>query len=439
MPSLQLGPPRDVKVTKVGKTHIVLTWMAPAGGVTGYQVSGRCGGEGACATLVEDTSDAMGWARVPVRPGWWELRVAAISEGQVGADSKLTQPVMTKGSESRRQSLAGVTPGRHGSRRRRSSTRTSVAVAEEEPLSDEGDKDGAQPSAAQVLEAEYAGVKRAMLAWEEAFVQAHGATPNEQERAASPRYRKAAVSYARLRGERQVLQAARQANEVWQAGLLANGVTLSEQVWELEAKVQQWEFEFVRINRRKPTFQELREDAALVKRQVDLVNLRQRAAALRRVLCAVSSHACRDGLIEARQSAVLAALTLFLSIDVNHDGRVTEDEFARLASAELPRLQGHERGTSFTHEQLQQTFAKADLNGDGEVHFSELSPQPRTPRLQPHASRLQPYALYCNPMHSRLQHPHVAGRLQRVLPVVLGQCQGQVEECVSRLSPSQGW
>ena len=51
---------------------------------------------------------------------------------------------------------------------------------------------------------------------------------------------------------------------------------------------------------------------------------------------------------------------------------MTENEFARLASSELPRLQGDSRGTSFSYEQLQRTFAKADLNGDGEVDFNEF-------------------------------------------------------------------
>ena len=73
-------------------------------------------------------------------------------------------------------------------------------------------------------------------------------------------------------------------------------------------------------------------------------------------------EATMAGLLEAKQPAVLAALALFLSVDVNHDGRVTETEFARLATSELPKLQGDSRGTSFSHEQLQRTFAKADLN-----------------------------------------------------------------------------
>lgn len=55
-----------------------------------------------------------------------------------------------------------------------------------------------------------------------------------------------------------------------------------------------------------------------------------------------------------------------------HASQVTEKEFARLASSELPRLQGDSRGTTFTHEQLQRTFAKADLNGDGEIDFNEF-------------------------------------------------------------------
>ena len=46
-------------------------------------------------------------------------------------------------------------------------------------------------------------------AWEAAFVQKHGQPPNEQQRAASPRYRKAAASYARLRDDIKAAQAAR--------------------------------------------------------------------------------------------------------------------------------------------------------------------------------------------------------------------------------------
>ena len=210
MPSVQLGPPRDVKVAKVGKTHIELTWLAPVGGVTGYRVSGRCGGEGFFVALIEDTNDPVCGARVPAKPGcWWELRVAAISEGMAGAESKLTQPVMTKGGESRRQAQGGDKPGRRGSRRRRSSTRASAAEPEDEPLSDEGKNGPVELSAAELLEAEYAGVKREMRAWEAAFAQTHGQPPNEQQRAASPRYRKAAVSYARLRDDIKAAQAAR--------------------------------------------------------------------------------------------------------------------------------------------------------------------------------------------------------------------------------------
>jgi hypothetical protein len=103
-------------------------------------------------------------------------------------------------------------------------------------------------------------------------------------------------------------------------------VTLSEQVWELEAKMQQWEFAFVSANGRKPTFIERREDPTQVKRVTDLIELRQRSASLHRVLCSVNSYTYRDGLLEAKQPAVLAALALFLSVDVNHDGRVAEDD-----------------------------------------------------------------------------------------------------------------
>ena len=214
MPSVQLGPPRDVKIAKVGRTHIELTWLAPVGSVTGYRVSGRHGGEGFFVALIEDTGDASCGARVPVKPGcWWELRVAAFSEGMAGAESKLTQPMMTKGGESRgeshRQAQGGDKPGRRGSRRRRSSTRASAAEAEDEPLSDEGAKGPVEPSAAELLEAEYARVKREIRVWEEAFAQAHGHPASELERAASPRYRKAAQSYARLRKEQKASQAGR--------------------------------------------------------------------------------------------------------------------------------------------------------------------------------------------------------------------------------------
>ena len=212
MPSVQLGPPRDVKIAKVGKNHVELVWLAPVGVVTGYRVSGRCGGEGFFVPLIEDTKDAACAARVPVKPGcWWELRVAAISEGlHAGAESKLTQPVMTTGSgESRRQAQGGEKPGRRGSRRRRSSTRDSALAVEDEPLSDEDKKGAVEPSAAGLKKAEYARVKREMRAWEAAFVQKHGQPPNEQQRAASPRYRKAAASYARLRDDIKAAQAAR--------------------------------------------------------------------------------------------------------------------------------------------------------------------------------------------------------------------------------------
>ena len=149
-----------------------------------------------------------------------------------------------------------------------------------------------------------------------------------------------------------------QANEAWQEGLAANGVTLSEQVceleakrglrpcaptlqpsqvWELEAKMQQWEFAFVSANGRKPSFMERREDATQVRRATELIELRQRSASLHRVLSAVNSYTIRDGLLEAKQPAVLAALALFLSVDVNHDGRVAEYELEPCASMPLPR------------------------------------------------------------------------------------------------------
>ena len=120
--------------------------------------------------------------------------------------------------------------------------------------------------------------------------------------------------------------------------------------------MQQWEFAFVSANGRKPSFMERREDATQVRRATDLIELRQRSASLHRVLCAVNSYTYRDGLLEAKQPAVLAALALFLSVDVNHDGRVAEDELERCA----------------------------------------FMLQPRANRLQPRASRLG-----CNPMHPR--------------------------------------
>ena len=140
------GPPRDLQVVKVGSTHIDLTWAAGTGFVTGYRVSGRCGGEGPCVVLIEDTGDSECRASAPVSSGsWWELRVAAISDGVAGAESKLTQPVMTKSSHSTKSAPArlqvrdahehrgrsgrersgrerdGKKSGRHGSRRQRSS------------------------------------------------------------------------------------------------------------------------------------------------------------------------------------------------------------------------------------------------------------------------------------------------------------------------------
>ena len=109
------------------------------------------------------------------------------------------------------------------------------------------------------------------------------------------------------------------------------------QVWELEAKMQQWEFAFVSANGRKPSFMERREDATQVRRATELIELRQRSASLHRVLSAVNSYTIRDGLLEAKQPAVLAALALFLSVDVNHDGRVAEYELEPCASMPLPR------------------------------------------------------------------------------------------------------
>ena len=96
--------------------------------------------------------------------------------------------------------------------------------------------------------------------------------------------------------------------------------------------MQQWEFAFVSANGRKPSFMERREDATQVRRATELIELRQRSASLHRVLSAVNSYTIRDGLLEAKQPAVLAALALFLSVDVNHDGRVAEDELEPCAS-----------------------------------------------------------------------------------------------------------
>ena len=46
------------------------------------------------------------------------------------------------------------------------------------------------------------------------------------------------------------------------------GVTLAERVWELEARIQQWEFEFFRDKGRKPAFIERREDAEHMRMEV---------------------------------------------------------------------------------------------------------------------------------------------------------------------------
>lgn len=100
--------------------------------------------------------------------------------------------------------------------------------------------------------------------------------------------------------------------------------------------MQQWEFAFVSANGRKPSFMERREDAMQVRRATELIELRQRSASLHRVLSAVNSYTIRDGLLEAKQPAVLAALALFVSVDVNHDGRVAEDELEPCASMPLP-------------------------------------------------------------------------------------------------------
>lgn len=102
--------------------------------------------------------------------------------------------------------------------------------------------------------------------------------------------------------------------------------------------MQQWEFAFVSANGRKPSFIERREDSMQVRRATELIELRQRSASLHRVLSAVNSYTIRDGLLEAKQPAVLAALALFLSVDVNHDGRVAEDELEPCASFPLPRV-----------------------------------------------------------------------------------------------------
>ena len=72
--------------------------------------------------------------------------------------------------------------------------------------------------------------------------------------------------------------------------------------------MQQWEFAFVSANGRKPSFMERREDATQVRRATELIELRQRSASLHRVLSAVNSYTIRDGLLEAKQPAVLAAV-----------------------------------------------------------------------------------------------------------------------------------
>ena len=374
----------------MGSTHIDFTWTAGTGFVTGYRVSGRCGGEGPCVVLIEDTGDSECRASAPVSSGsWWELRVAAISDGVVGAESKLTQPVMTKSSHSTKSAPARLQvrdahehrgrsgrersgrerdskkSGRHGSRRQRSSH--APAPAEEAALSDEGE--AGPPSAADRLETEYAAAKAAVQAWEQEFAAKNGRPPNERERAASPRYRRTAAMYARLRGERQKLQVrwlpphhlssttasttcppsvsplrvappchpcpigaaggealepvvARGARvqrrqdlgrkwplpcwttpphlpawrlleprpllrtpesrlsilEAWRGFRSPKmrtfpssppaGVTLAERVWELEARIQQWEFEFFRDKGRKPAFIERREDAEHMRMEV---------------------------------------------------------------------------------------------------------------------------------------------------------------------------
>ena len=151
------GPPRDLRIGKVGTQYIELAW-APGGGVgvRGYRVTGRAGGEGSCTTLIEDTGSAACWARVSVTSGsWWELRVAAITDGGVGAESKLTPPVMTKTKDEK-----AVRRGNRGSRRRRS---RAVAAPSDERLSSGSDAEQAPMGEDNTrLEADYARVKAEM-------------------------------------------------------------------------------------------------------------------------------------------------------------------------------------------------------------------------------------------------------------------------------------
>ena len=391
------GPPRDVQALKVGTRHIELSWEAPGGGlVVGYRISGRVGGDGDFKTLIKDTGETACRARVPVSPAsWWELRVAAISAGGVGPDSRLTQPMMTKSKGEGGGGGGGEggadggerKSGRRGGRHKRGGGGTAAAspeldrrrrrsISSEEELEPLSDDDGKQAVSDEVAksEAEYARVKLEMHRWDREFVQKNGRQPTEQEQATSPRYRRAAATYARLRGERQVADEAKRANEAWQEGLAANGVTLQERVWEVEAAITQWEFRFFRANGRKPTFLERVSDEPHAQRQEQLLQLKREETELKRVLDTVSSHALRDGLLDATTDALQRALGLFVGSETGGCGTLGLDEFSKVVSSELPRLMGQGSGLarSFAAEQLERTFLKADLNGDGRIDFNEF-------------------------------------------------------------------
>ena len=264
---------------------------------------------------------------------------------------------------------------RRGGRHKRGGGSCAAApVAQEvEALSDDDGGKQAPDEAAQ-READYTRIKLEMHRWDREFLKKNGRQPTEQEQAASPRYRRAAAMYARLRGERQVADEAKRANEAWQEGLAANGVTLQERVWEVEAAITQWEFRFFRANGRKPTFLERVSDEPHAQRQEQLLQLKREETELKRVLDMVSSHVVRDGLLDATTDALQRALGLFVGSDSGGCGTLGLDEFSKVVSSELPRLMGQGSGIvrGFTAEQLERTFLKADLNGDRRIDFNEF-------------------------------------------------------------------
>ena len=255
------GPSDNLRTHDVLSDSLRLTWNAPASAVPvlGYQVSAQAGGTSGFSVVVVDTGSAATQAHVTgLHPGCWcaslrahlhaparapqvpgaklghdassklhchrgalptnryEFRVAARTEGGLGAMSAPSPPVQMARSAGAARSIplsspsapapvrplmkggTGVGAGVHGRVRAEARAPPSpslpppshgapTALAGGPSTSAAAAASSSAPAAEQELE--YSEAKAAVLLWERTFESKSGRPPTERERAASPTYR----------------------------------------------------------------------------------------------------------------------------------------------------------------------------------------------------------------------------------------------------------